>query len=665
MNISDDEKNIQSKISKLTSLIQKWNKEYYDLDSPSVSDQEYDQAFMELEMLEASYPELKEINSPTNRIGANFDSRFQKVTHKNPMLSLNKAYEFNDVLKYVNNINKTLNINNVDFVLEPKIDGLSIGLIYENGLLKQAVTRGNGLIGEDVTHNAIVIKNIPHKIDYLPYLEVRGEVYIGKKDFQLLNKKAIKENQKTFANPRNAASGSLRQLDFNVTKKRKLQAIIYQVVEPENHNIKTLVQSYQFLKNLGFFTQEWTYKTSDIDDLKEQIKNFKNIKNSFDYECDGLVIKDNEFSHYKILGKTAKFPHHSIAFKYDIEKAITKLIDIFPTVGRTGKITYNAKLEPVELNQTTVSAATLHNYDYIKNNKININDDVYVIKAGEIIPRVVAPVNPKHNSDFKPANVCPSCNFKLSYIDDNVDQYCLNDQCVEKTLRSLGHFCSRNAMNIVDLGERVISIFYDQGFIKKIQDIFCLEKHKNTIINLERFGLKSVENLLNSVEKSRKCYIHQPLYGLGIKHIGLQAAKTIAKHLNKLSDLFDFNEEKLYELKDVGIKSVTELRKFISKTNNVELIKFLDDHLIYKLPTKLTTNKFNNITFVITGTLSKSRDYFKEIIENNGGKVSTSVSVKTTFLLAGENAGSKLNKANDLKVKVLKETDFNKILEDK
>lgn len=684
---NNQEHKILNLMKELIEKINQWNKEYYDKDAPSVSDEVYDKAMFELQNLETIYPEFKDKNSPTNFIGSNFDVRFNKVSHEFPMLSLNKAYSIEEIEKYIENIEKTLNIVGPTFVLEPKIDGLSIALRYENGNLIQAVTRGNGVIGEDVTHNALVINSIPKKIKYLQKVEVRGEVFLQKSDFISMNEnivkqadleiKELKENEKLFdektfekkmnallkrkeklfVNPRNAASGSLRQLESSIVAQRNLQAIIYQLVEPLNHNVKTQLEALEFFKNNNFRTQEWIKTTTKLSQIKEYVYEFKELKNSFDYECDGLVIKYNEITQYDELGSTAKFPHHSIAFKYEIEKAITKLLNIKATVGRTGRITYNAVLEPVELNQTTVSAATLHNIDYIKDNKINVGDDVYVIKAGEIIPRVLAPVKPNSKSFYEGVSNCPECNSILGYIGENVDQYCLNDLCPEKIIRSIIHYASREALNIDALGEKTAELFFKKGIIKSIIDIYELKNHEEKLYELEGFKQKSIDNLLNSIEKSKKCYLFQVIYGLGIKHIGLQASKAIAKVINSIEKFKNIEEEILLKIHDFGPKMIEEIKNYLSDLNNIEILNYLEKNLNIIID-QSTSDKLKGLTFVITGTLTKDRNFFKKLIEDHSGKVSSSVSLKTNYLLAGENAGSKANKARSLNVIVISEKDF-------
>lgn len=655
-----DKNEVKSKIDKLINDIKKWNIEYYDNDNPSVSDFVYDQALLELEMLEKAFPDLIREDSPTKFLGSSVDNRFKKVEHKKPMLSLNKAYSFQDIEKYISNIQKIL--KNDDFILfaEPKIDGLSISITYEKGILKRALTRGNGVIGEDVTHNVLVISSIPKKIPYQKDLEVRGEIYLPKDKFEQLNKIALANNQKLFANARNAASGSLRQLESSICKQRGLEAIIYQVIEPITHNIENVESEREFLKENGFKTQEYFAKLSNIEEVKSTINWFKEIKNRFNYDCDGLVIKYNDFSLYESLGYTAKFPRHSIAFKYEIEKAITKLIDIIPSVGRTGRITYNAVLEPVELNQTIVSAATLHNYNYIVDNKININEDVYVIKAGEIIPRVVAPVSPKEKSYFKIIENCPNCNSKLVKIDDNVDQFCINENCSTKKIRAIIHYCSREALNINELGEKQIEKFFNLNILNEIKDIYFLKEKREFLNSLGKNVEKSTNNLIQNIEKSKECALFQVIYALGIKHIGLQSSKVIAKEINKLQDLFNFTFEKLINLEDLGEKSAIEILNFIADENNKNLMIFLDETLCYKK--NEVNNKLANLTFVITGTLSKNRDEYKKLIEQASGKVASAISKNTNYLLCGQNAGSKLQKANKLGIKIIDENEFEKLL---
>ncbi|WP_406616177.1 NAD-dependent DNA ligase LigA [Mycoplasmopsis hyopharyngis] len=652
---------IKNEILDLIKKIWQWNKEYYQENNPSVDDIVYDQALKELEVLEQKYPEYVFPNSPTKHLGSFADNKFKKFIHKNPMLSLAKAYNFEDIKRYIDNIAKKVPEEKLIFSLEPKIDGLSLSLIYENGYLSKALTRGNGIEGEDVTDNVYAIYSIPKVIEYKNYLEIRGEVFFKKNDFIKINNDLEKNNLNKFANARNAASGTLRQLDSKVVEKRNLSAFFYEIQNPETHLINSQEQALNFLKKHKIPVNDF-FKIVSIDDLQNEIENFVEIKNHLDYDADGLVIKLNDLSYWNALGKTSKFPHHSIAYKYELESAETIIKHIFATVGRTGKITYVANLELVELNQTMVSAATLHNYDFIEKLKVNLGDKIRIIKAGEIIPKVVEVIEHKNLPAiaFKKVEKCPGCSSQLVEYEGNVDQFCVNENCDEKKIKQLVHFVSREAFNINTLGEKNIRLFYKLNYLKKIEDIFELKNHREQLIKIPNLGQKSIDKLLNNIEEARHISFQKAIYSLGIKHIGLRASKLISKVAKNFHQLLNANVEQLLVINDIGDKSVESLNEFLQK--NKDFILQIDKHLIYTESNLSVSNKLDGLSFVITGTLSQNREHYEKIIEENGGKIKNSISKNVSFLLCGENPGSKLDKAKDLNIKVINEEEFFKLL---
>lgn len=645
-------KQAQERIKELITKIKEYNHHYYDLDNPIVSDAEYDELYNELIDLENKFPELVTKDSPTQIIGGFAANKFTKFEHKKAMLSLSKAYDFDEIKKFHENIIKKIDETKISYALDYKIDGLSISLHYQNGKLIRAVTRGDGITGEDVTENIIQISSIPQKINYLKEIEIRGEVYISKKTLIDINNALKKENKQEFSNPRNAASGTLRQLDPTIVKQRNLSAFLYEVVEPLQHNLHFQSEVIEFINKLGFPTQTYFRKVTELEEIYEEIDKFAEVKNKLDYDCDGFVIKLNNIDIWEDLGYTAKFPRYAIAFKLETESANTKILNITTSVGRTGKITYVANVEPVELNQTNVQFATLHNYEFIKELNLNINDEVKLIKAGEIIPKVIELVK-KNSTDVYPKTMnCPSCNTLLEYIDDNVDQFCVNENCDEKKIRKIIHFASRPSLNIVNLGESNIRIFFELGLIREVYDIYNLVEHKNEILQLRTFKEKKVNNILESIENSKTNKLNKIIFALGVKHIGERASKIIAKKINSISELLTYDIDSLENESDFGTKSVESLKKWLSDKNNVNTINHLSKIFTSSVKTN-STKKLENLIFVITGTFELKREELKEIIEQNGGVVSSSVSNKTNYLLCGENAGSKKTKAEQLNIKII------------
>lgn len=658
----ENEKKIKEKILTLVQLLNKWNKEYFLDNNPSVSDLEYDQKLYELGELEKKYPQFVFPNSPTQNLGGYVDNRFKKVIHNQPMLSLSKAYSYDEIVHYIETLEKKVPLEDINFSIEPKIDGLSISLHYQNGFLVQALTRGNGIEGEDVTENVYTISVIPKIINYSKDLEVRGEVYLPKDNFNRINQELLNRGEKEFANPRNAASGTLRQLDQNIVKSRGLSALLYELVDPEKHNIKTQEEAINFMKNLGIPTNPF-HKIVEIEDLEEEIENFAEVKNTFSYDADGLVIKLNNLKYWKPLGKTAKFPRHSIAFKYEVESAISTITAIKTTVGRTGKITYVASLEPVELNQTIVKAATLHNYNFIKSLNINIGDKVKIVKAGEIIPKVLENVSGKNSTNYRKATECPSCHSKLVEYEDNVDQFCINENCEDKIVNNIYHFASRESLNIVGLGLTTCYDLYHANLLKSIYDIFSLKDHKEAIKKLSRYGELKVNNLLKNIEKSKELPFNKVIFALGIKHLGARAAKLISRQYTCFIDILgDYELFKIQTIPNIGPKIIESFAEFLKEQENRKLLEFLDNTFEYQKAKVSNSTKLDNLTFVITGKLSQPREYYQELIEINGGKVSSSVSSKTSYLLIGEDAGSKFDKAQELKIKIINEQEFNNLI---
>ncbi|WP_373440151.1 NAD-dependent DNA ligase LigA [Metamycoplasma equirhinis] len=658
---------IRKIVFELQQKINEWDHQYYDLDNPTVSDAIYDSEFNKLKKLEEKYPyffsyeELK--LSPTQKINATSLDIFTKVKHDKPMLSLNKAYSIEEISKFISNIEKIT--KEYSFFIEPKIDGLSISIKYKNGKLFQAVTRGNGIIGEDVTENILQIQSIPKEISLKDELEVRGEIYLPIDDFNKLNNNLELMNKPKMANPRNAAAGTLRQLNSQIVKERNLSAFLYYIVNPEKYGIKTMQEEFQFLRKYNFQISTEAQLVKSMEEIRKYVHDFKTKKQLLNYETDGIVIKLNQLEFYDKLGYTAKFPHSAIAFKYEPDTVATLLKKIFVTVGRTGLVTYNALLEPVELSGSLVSYATLNNFDYIDNLNINENDLVYVKKAGEIIPCVIGLALNKNKGQekFKKILNCPFCQSEFIDSDTKLEQYCSNKNCPEIIKRKLIHFASKDALDIITLGEKNIELLIDKNFIKKPEDFFLLKNHKDKLLELNRMGHRSVLKMLDAIESSKHKSLEKLIFALSIKHIGVKIAKFIASKVRKLSNFLTFDFASLKEYNEIGEKITTSLILWVSEFENQELINNLinlDMDLEYNEST--INNKLQGKTFVITGTLSKPRNYFEKIIIENGGSLTNSISSKTSYLIYGHDAGSKLSKAKNLNVELLTEDDFSRLI---
>ncbi|QJR44088.1 NAD-dependent DNA ligase LigA [Mycoplasma miroungirhinis] len=655
---NNDFKKIKQEIEQLQNQIQIWNNAYFNLDDPLVEDAIYDKEIIKLKNLEQKYGFLFTENelaqSPTQIIGSSASNAFQKVTHDFPMLSLQKSYEKEELEHWIENINKVT--INASYFIEPKIDGLSISLKYKNGKLIQAVTRGDGYIGEDVTHNILTIKELPKTIDYLNEIEIRGEVYLKLSEFEKINYELKKENKQQLANPRNAASGSLRQLNPEITKKRNLSIFLYSIQDPDKHQIYKISQIRQWLKKHNFPTTNEGEIVHNINEIITWINNFKLAKTLLDYETDGIVIKLNEIKYYNLLGTTQKFPRYAIAYKYEPNTATTVLKNIFITVGRTGMITYNGTLESVFLGGSNIQAATLHNYDYIKKLKIDVGDLVYIKKAGEIIPKVISTVHSKSHTNFQKILYCPFCHNLLEESETGIDQFCVNENCPEINLKKLIHFTSKTAMDILTLGEKNIEILFKLGFINSFSDIYKLKDKYDELIKMERFGVKSVHKMLESIEKSKTQNLSNLIHAISIKLIGEKISYFLASKILEFKNLLTFDFDSLINYHEIGDKIVNSLKEFVANANNQKMIQDLVDiGLNLKYTSQINSLSLMNYSFVITGTLTQPRSTIEKLLITKGAKISNSVTKNTSYLLIGEKPGSKLAKAKALNINIITE----------
>lgn len=655
----------KDRIEQLRRELKQYSYEYYSLDKPTIPDSEYDQLFRELEDLEDKHPELFDPNSPTQRVGGEVLSQFNKVTHDRPMLSLGDVFSYDELREWSKKITDVY--PNIEYSVEYKIDGLAMSLIYEDGLLKQAVTRGDGAVGEDVTSNIKTIISIPLSIPYKQRYDIRGEVYMPKTSFNRVNRERIANNEEEFANPRNAAAGSIRQLDSKICASRGLDGFWYHV--PNDVNSDTHFGSLQYAKKLGFVVNEATTLKHNIEEVIEYIEETAKIRHDLPYEIDGMVIKVNSYDLQNKLGFTSRIPKWAIAYKFPAEEVRTKVEDIFITVGRTGKCTPNAKLTPVKIAGTTVGFATLHNEDNIKDKDIRIGDTVIVRKAGDIIPEVVRAI--KENRDgsqikYKFPNTCPVCGGKIYRYEDEAAHFCINSECKARLVYSISHFAERNAMNIDGLGERKSEVFIDNGLIESFEDIYKLHNKKDEILSIEKFGLKSYDNLVEAIENSKKNSVERLIYGLGIRQVGEKASKVLAAYFKNLDNLMNASVEDLSAIKDVGPVTAEYIVEFFNQKDNKEMIKQLklfDVNFDYIDTTISLNSPFSGKTIVLTGTLEKySRNEATKLLEDLGAHVSGSVSKKTDYVIYGVEAGSKLTKAQELGIKTLSEEEFGKLL---
>lgn len=651
----------KQRIEELTKLLNQYNKEYYVLDKPSVSDREYDRLMQELIELENQYPELKSTTSPTVRIGGAVLEGFNKIEHEKPMLSLGNAFNEGDLRDFDARIKKVS--PHVSYVCELKIDGLAVTLHYANGQFIQGATRGDGVIGEDISENLKTIQTIPLHVPYDEPLEVRGEVYMSKATLEKLNQQRAKKGEELFANPRNAAAGSIRQLDSRIAAKRELAMFCYAVPSAEDLGCQTHEESLQKIEELGFNVNPNREVCESIDAVLAYIEKWSKARFDLPYEIDGIVIKVNQLSEQEKLGTTVKSPRWAIAYKFPAEEVETILKDIIFTVGRTGMVTPNAVLEPVRVAGTRVSRATLHNEDYVKERDIRINDRVIIRKAGEIIPEVVKPVVDSRKGDeipFEMIDNCPRCGSEIVREVGEADHYCLNIDCPARIVESLCHFVSRDAMNIDGLGVKVVEQLYDNQLIANVADIYKLQKGQ--LLPLERMGEKKVTNLLTAIENSKANSLERLLFGLGIRHVGSKTAKVLATHFEDIERLMTASFDDFKGISEIGDVIANSIVHYFSQEANVQLIKELKElglnmsYLGAKPSDSNKSNEFYGKTVVLTGTLTTlSRKEAGTKLEALGAKVSGSVSAKTDYLVAGEKSGSKLKKAKELGVVVIDE----------
>lgn len=657
---------MKERMDELIDYINKASYEYYVLDNPTITDQEYDDYYNELLSIEEKYPELKREDSPTNRVGGAVLDKFEKVTHDHPMLSFDDIFNEEEVILFDERIKKV--VSTAHYTLEPKMDGLSGSLIYKKGVLVRGATRGDGVTGEDITTNIKTIKSVPLRLTEDIDIEVRGEIYMSKKSFLEANREKVKNGEKEFANPRNAAAGSIRQLDSKVAAKRNLDFMAYFIPNPEDYGIKTQKESLEFLKKLGFVTN---YKLNgyakNVKDITNYIDSLSEKRDNLPFEIDGVVLKVDNLEDEKRLGFTSRVPRWGIAYKFPAKEVLTTLKEIKFTVGRTGKITPNAIFSPVHVSGSLVSKATLHNSDYCIDKDVRVGDTISIRKAGDVIPEVVEVKLDRRKEDsvpFKMIENCPMCNSVLVRKDAN--HYCKNEHCPSRKIESLIHFSSRDAMYIEGFGESIVEDFYNLGYLKNIDDFYTLDKYKDELMLLEGFGEKSISKLLESASNSKKNSLERLLFGLGIRYVGKKTAKILSKYYKTMDNLIKADFDELKSINDIGDVIAKSIVDYFSDEKNINLINRLKDlnlNMRYLGEEVNTSNEnINGKTFVITGTLSRPRDEIKEEIEGLGGNVTGSVTKKTDYVIAGEKAGSKLTKANELEIRVLTEEEYNNML---
>ena len=658
---------IKEEIFKLVALLNKYSYDYYVEDNPQISDTEYDTLYKQLEKLEQEYPEFILDNSPTQRVGDRVLDEFEKVIHKVPMLSLSNTFSIEDLRDFDSRISKLSSDNSIEYICELKIDGLAISINYENGKLVSAATRGDGMVGENVTENIKTVFSIPKTLKTKKSFEVRGEVYLPKKSFELLNKEREENNEVLFANPRNAAAGSLRQLDSKITAKRKLSAFIYSVVGDENINSQKMALTVA--ADLGLPVNPNFKLCKTIDEVVDYIMYWEEHKQDLPYEIDGIVIKVNSYSLQKEIGSTQKSPRWATAYKFPEEELATKLLDIELSVGRTGIITPVAVLNPINISGSTVSKASLHNKDIIDELDIHIGDMVVVKKAGEIIPKVVRVVEElrlANSEKYIMPNICPSCKSKTFTKEGDPFTRCLNLDCPEQNIRKIIHFASREALNIEGLGDKVVATLYEKRIIKHTIDLFSLDRNK--LVELERMGDKSVDNLLNAIENSKQSSLDKVIFALGILNVGKKAGKILAEYYKNLTNFSKATVDELLELPDIGLITAESIVDYLSNDNNLRFINELIEigmNPQYEIQNKNTDNIFSGKTIVLTGKLVElTRNEAKEYLERLGAKVTGSVTSKTDYVIAGEKAGSKLAKAEQLGIQVLSEDKFIDIMKE-
>lgn len=656
------EQAIKDRAQKLKDTLNEYARLYYVYDNPAVSDYDYDMMMNELKKLENEYPELITPDSPTQRVGGEALNLFEKVTHTVQMGSLQDVFSLEEIREFDERVQKT--ISSPEYVVEAKIDGLSVSLEYTDGIFTRGSTRGDGFVGEDVTQNLKTIGSIPLKLSQpVPFLEVRGEVYMPRKTFLELVEQQELNEEVPFKNPRNAAAGSLRQKDPKVAAKRKLDIFVFNIQQIEGKTLETHSESLDFLKELGFKVSPWYHTFSKIEDVLDDIEKIGEARGSFSFDTDGAVVKVNSLQDRELLGATAKYPKWAVAFKYPPEEKETTLQEIEISVGRTGVLTPTAIFEPILLAGTSVSRAVLHNQDYITEKDIRLGDQIIVRKAGEIIPEVVRSVS--HQADSMPyfiPDVCPSCGEQAVRLEDEAALRCVNPFCPATMLKNLIHFASRDAMNIDGLGPAILKMLVEKDFVHDEADLYFL--NREDLIDLERMGEKSVDNLFQAIENSKNNDLSLLIFALGIRNVGKKGAELLCEAYPTIDRIMEASCEEITEIDGIGQVMAENITEYFSRERSKELIARLREAGVNMThESKISGNLLSNLTFVITGTLNGfTRNEAKDIIEKNGGKVSGSVSKKTSYLLAGEAGGSKLKKAKDLGVPILSETDFLKMI---
>ena len=642
------------RMNEIIELLNKYAYEYYTLDKPSVEDAEYDRLMQELIRIESSHPEWVRLDSPTRKIGGEVISEFEKVTHRVPMMSLGNVFNEEEIRDFDEKVSKVF--SNHEYVCELKIDGLAFNLEYKDGVFIRAATRGNGVVGEDITHNVKTIKSIPHVLKEKVDLDIRGEIYMSKKSFNKLNERQKEKGENIFQNPRNAAAGSIRQLDSSVAASRGLDVFLYHYPETP---FKTHYETLMYMKKLGFVVNPNIRLCKNIDEVLSFIHEWTEKRNTLPYEIDGIVIKVNDIEQQRELGFTAKVPKWATAYKFPPEHVLTKLTDIIFTVGRTGQITPNAVLEPVRVMGSTISRATLHNSDYCIEKDIRIGDYVYIYKAGDVIPAVDRVELKRRNGSEKPFEMikyCPMCGSNLVQKNGMVDYFCENIHCPARKIEGLIHFVSRGAMNILGLGDRIMEDFFNYGYIKEFSDIYKLGKYKEELTLLEGFGNKSIEAILKSIEESKQNSLDRLLFALGINGIGAKTAKLLCKYYTTIDSLIDATEEELATIRDIGPTLSINIVNYFKDEKNIEEInelRKLGVNMTYNGKKIIEDENFKDKKFVITGSFDNiSRDEIKEFIEERGGLTSDSVSKKTDVVLVGEAPGSKRDKAIELNIPI-------------
>ncbi len=654
---------IRDRMNELIEILNRANYEYNTLDAPTITDQEYDNYLRELIKLEEKHPELKRSDSPTVRVGGEIVESFGKITHEIPMLSLSNVFNESEIIAFDERIRKE--VSNPEYTCELKIDGLSVSLLYKNGKLVRGATRGDGVTGEDITHNVRTIKNIPLVLSEPIDIEIRGEIYMPKDSFEALNEERARNGMDLFANPRNAAAGSVRQLDSKVAASRNLSSFLYHLPEAEKFSLDSHYETLQFMKRLGFTVNPNIRKVSNIDELLGFIQEWTDKRNTLPYEIDGIVIKLDNLMDQKKMGYTAKYPRWATAYKFPAMEVYTKLKDIRFSVGRTGQVTPNAILEPVLLAGSTISKTTLHNEEYVTLRDIRIGDIVAIKKAGDVIPEVVKVLIERRNGTeipFEMIHECPICGSSLVRLENEAAYYCKNPHCDAKKIEGLIHYASRDAMNIEGFGDSIVEDFYNMGYLKSFSDFYSLFQFKEELMELEGFGNKSIQNLLDSIESSKSNSLERLLFALGIRHVGKKTAKILAMYFHTMDHLQKATYDELVSVRDVGsIIAKSIVSYFENEDNNrvIDELRLAGVNMSF-LGRPIELNEaFMNKTFVLTGSLeSITREEAKEKIERFGGKTSSTVSSKTDVVIVGQKPGSKYDKAKELGIMIWTESEF-------